>query len=90
MEDSRAWRRQLDGLANEFTVLAWDAPGCGQSSDVPESWRLADYADALAAWLNAVHVEHAHVLGLSWGSSLALEFYRRHSHIPASLILAWS
>jgi pimeloyl-ACP methyl ester carboxylesterase len=21
------WRRQLDGLCDEFTVVAWDAPG---------------------------------------------------------------
>jgi pimeloyl-ACP methyl ester carboxylesterase len=88
MEDSRAWARQLDGLADEYTVFAWDAPGCGQSTDVPETWRLPDFADALAAWLRAAEVEHPHVLGLSWGSSVALEFYRRHSGVPASLILA--
>lgn len=88
MEDSRAWARQLDGLSDEYTVFAWDAPGCGHSSDVPESWRMPDFADALAAWLDAVHAEHPHLLGLSWGSSVALEFYRRHSDFPASLILA--
>jgi pimeloyl-ACP methyl ester carboxylesterase len=26
--DSREWRRQLDGLSDEFTVVAWDMPGC--------------------------------------------------------------
>lgn len=88
IDDSRAWRRQLQGLSDEFTVLAWDSPGCGQSSDVPESWRLPDFADALAAWLRCLNLEHPHVLGLSWGSSVALEFYRRHSAVPASLILA--
>jgi pimeloyl-ACP methyl ester carboxylesterase len=88
MEDSRAWSRQLDGLADEYTVLAWDAPGCGQSTDVPETWRLPDFADALAAWLRAAEVEHPNILGLSWGSSVALEFYRRHSDAPASLLLA--
>lgn len=88
MDDSRLWRRQVDGLADEFTVLAWDAPGCGRSSDVPESWRMPEYADALAAWLGATGIERPHVLGLSWGSSVALELYRRHPQMPASLILA--
>jgi pimeloyl-ACP methyl ester carboxylesterase len=88
MEDSRSWMRQLDGLSDEFTVLAWDAPGCGQTTDVPESWRLPEFADALAAWLHALNVKRPHLLGLSWGSSVALELYRRHSAIPASLILA--
>jgi pimeloyl-ACP methyl ester carboxylesterase len=88
MEDSRVWTRQLEGLADEYTVLAWDAPGCGRSADVPETWRLPDFADALAVWLRAMGVKHPHVLGLSWGSSVALEFYRRHADCPASLILA--
>jgi len=88
LDDSRSWRRQIEGLKDEFTVLAWDAPGCGQSSDVPESWRMADFADAAAAWLRGAGVERPHILGLSWGSSVALEFYRRHPRIPVSLILA--
>jgi pimeloyl-ACP methyl ester carboxylesterase len=88
MEDSRAWTRQFESLAEHFTLLAWDAPGCGQSSDVPETWRLADFADALSALLHELNVGHPHVLGLSWGSSVALEFYRRYSATPASLILA--
>jgi len=86
-DDSRSWRWQIDGLADEFTVMAWDAPGCGSSSDVPQSWRMPDYADTLAEWLKAVGVEWPHILGLSWGSSVALEFYRRYPKVPASLIL---
>ena len=35
--DSRMWRPQLESLANEFTVIAWDAPGAGQSADPRES-----------------------------------------------------
>jgi pimeloyl-ACP methyl ester carboxylesterase len=88
MEDSRAWTRQLDGLSDRFTVIAWDAPGCGQSSDVPETWRLANFADALSGFLHELNVMHPHVLGLSWGSSVALEFYRRSTAAPASLVLA--
>jgi pimeloyl-ACP methyl ester carboxylesterase len=88
VEDCRSWTRQISGLSDEFTVLAWDAPGCGDSSDIPETWRLPDYASALASWLNALGVVKPHVLGLSWGSSVALEFYRLHPDSPASLILA--
>ncbi len=88
MDDSRSWRRQIEGLSDEFTVYAWDAPGCGLSSEPPETWRMPEYADCLLGWLDAVGVEAPHVLGLSWGSSLALELYRRRSDRPASLILA--
>src|SRR5437879_4790571 len=37
--DGRAtWGRQLEGLSDEFTVIAWDAPGAGRSSDPPASF----------------------------------------------------
>ena len=51
--DSRDWRRQLEGLGDEFTVVAWDAPGCGGSGDAPASYRLPDYADCLAGFVAA-------------------------------------
>jgi pimeloyl-ACP methyl ester carboxylesterase len=85
--DSRVWRHQLDDLSDEFTVVAWDAPGCGQSADPPESFRLPDYADVLAGLIAALGVRRPHLLGHSFGGSLVLELYRRHPHVPATLIL---
>jgi pimeloyl-ACP methyl ester carboxylesterase len=85
--DSRIWRLQLDALSAEFTVIAWDAPGCGQSDDPPPSYRLPEYADALAGMLDRLQIERAHVLGHSFGGALALELYRRHPELPATLIL---
>lgn len=39
------WRWQLEQLADEFTVVACDAPGAGRSSDPPETLGMAGYAD---------------------------------------------
>ena len=88
LSDSREWRRQLEGLSDEFTVVAWDAPGCGQSSDPPETFRLPEYADCLAAFVDALGLGRSHVLGLSFGAGLALELYRRHPTVPRTLVLA--
>jgi pimeloyl-ACP methyl ester carboxylesterase len=81
------WRRQIDGLSDEFTVVAWDAPGAGGSSDPPESFGMAGYADCLAGFVDRLRLDKLHVAGLSFGGALALEFYRRHSGIPMTLIL---
>lgn len=86
--DSRVWRRQLAGLADEFTVVAWDEPGAGRSADPPEKFTLSDYSDYLAAFIEALELGAAHVAGLSWGGVLAQELYRRHPESVASLILA--
>ncbi|MDP9070211.1 MAG: alpha/beta hydrolase [Actinomycetota bacterium] len=88
MSDSRVWREQLEDLSDEFTVVAWDAPGCGQSSDPPETFRLPQYADCLAGFIDVVGLGRPHVLGHSFGGGLALELYRRHAGIPRSLVLA--
>jgi pimeloyl-ACP methyl ester carboxylesterase len=88
LDDARGWRRQFEGLAEGLRVLAWDAPGCGGSSPVPEHWRLGDWAEALATWLDGTGVERPHLLGLSWGSSIALAFHDRYPDVAASLILA--
>jgi pimeloyl-ACP methyl ester carboxylesterase len=77
----------MDALSDQFTVIAWDAPGCGGSFDPPEDFGLEGYADCLAGLIAALGLERPHVLGLSFGSGLALELYRRHPQIPRSLVL---
>jgi pimeloyl-ACP methyl ester carboxylesterase len=87
--DARStWRRQIDDLSDEFTVVAWDVPGAGRSSDPPESFRLPDYADTLAGFLDTLGLGRVHLVGLSFGGALALEFYRRFPTTVMSLVLA--
>lgn len=87
-EDSRTWTPQLDALADEFTVIAWDEPGAGGSSDVPEGFRLSDYGDSLAGLIRALDVSPCTLVGLSWGVTVILELYRRHPGVVRSLVLA--
>jgi hypothetical protein len=49
--DSRTWQWMLPYLSRDHTVIAWDAPGFGQSSDIDDTWRAAQFADALAAFV---------------------------------------
>jgi pimeloyl-ACP methyl ester carboxylesterase len=88
LSDGREWRHQIDALSDRYLVVAWDAPGCGASSDPPESYRLRDYADCLAGLIRALDLDRPHLAGLSFGAGLALAFYERYPSVPASLILA--
>lgn len=87
VSDCRVWEAQIEAFSHRFSVIAWDAPGCGQSTDPPESFRLPDYADALAGVLGQLGVGPAHVLGHSFGGALALELAARHPSAVATLIL---
>ena len=85
--DGRMWRPQLAALADEFTVVAWDEPGSGRSSDIPPGFGLTDYADSLAALIEGLALGRAHVAGLSWGGTVVQELYRRRPELVSSLIL---
>src|SRR5688500_12364978 len=74
-QDGRVWQPQLADLADEFTVVTWDEPGAGGSSDVPEDFGLADYAHCLARLIEALELGPAHVAGLSWGGTVVQELY---------------
>jgi pimeloyl-ACP methyl ester carboxylesterase len=87
VSDSRVWRVELASLSDSFTLVAWDAPGCGASSDPPEHFRLPEYAECLEDFVDALGLERVHLLGHSWGSVLALELYQRRPSIVRSLIL---
>ena len=85
--DGRVWAPQLAGLADAFTVVAWDEPGAGGSSDVPPDFGLGDYALSLAELIEGLGLGPAHVAGLSWGGTVALELYRLRPDLVATLVL---
>jgi len=86
--DLRVWRRQLAELADEFDVVAWDAPGAGASPDPPAEFALADWAVCCADFLDALSLGPAHIVGLSWGGLLAQELFRLAPERVRSLVLA--
>lgn len=87
-QDLRVWKKQIDRLSKNFTVVAWDAPGAGISDDPPDNYAMNDWADCLATFLDSLRIKQAHILGISWGGVLAQAFYQRHPEKVLSLILA--
>ena len=86
--DSRMWQPQIEKLSQQFTVIAWDAPGAGQSSDPPEGFTLSDWAKCLEKLLNSLEIRSAHMIGLSWGGILAQQYYSQFPKRIKSMILA--
>jgi pimeloyl-ACP methyl ester carboxylesterase len=82
------WRHQLDDLSDEFTVVAWDAPGAGRSSDPPPSFGIAGYAECLAGFVASLGLGRVHLAGLSFGGIVALQLLRRQRSIPITMVLA--
>jgi pimeloyl-ACP methyl ester carboxylesterase len=81
------WAAQLDSLSDEFSVVAWDAPGTGSSSDPPADFGMVGYAECLAGFVHRLGLERPQLVGLSFGGALVLATHHRHRGLAASLTL---
>ena len=70
---SGSWVCQMQALSATHTVLAWDAPGYGQSEPLqPEQPQAGDYAERVWAWLDALGLSQPVTLvGHSLGALMA-------------------
>lgn len=86
-EDSRTWTEEFERLHRYVDVIAWDAPGCGASDDVPRAWGDTDWADAASGFVTALGLSAPAVAGFSLGSMIALLLARDHPASVGRLVL---
>lgn len=82
------WNAQQRALGQHCRTVAWDARGYGDSDDYDGPLAFADFSADLLRVLNHLSVEQAHLVGLSMGGRIALDFCGRHADRVASLVLA--
>ena len=82
-----AWEPQLEALLDEFRCVAWDMPGYGESDPI-DPLTFEAIADAAVGLLDALSVDRAHVVGLSFGGQQALHLALRHPNRVDRLVLA--
>jgi pimeloyl-ACP methyl ester carboxylesterase len=77
---TEAWYGFLPQLLPQYDVLLYDYPGQGKTiaEDVP--CYINRFADYLARIADGLGVERLHVMGISYGGFVALEFGRQHRH----------
>lgn len=82
--DRRHWDDQFEALAESHRVIRYDVRGFGQSS-VPEGDPYSHHDD-LKALLDYLGVSKGHIVGLSMGSGIAVDFVLAHPEMSRSLI----
>ncbi|MDR2112682.1 MAG: alpha/beta hydrolase [Candidatus Accumulibacter sp.] len=85
---SRSWAFQLEDFSSAFRVVAWDAPGYGQSDD--QAVDIDAYAAAFAAFLDVVGGAPAALVGHSMGGSVGARFAALHPDKVDRLVLSCS
>lgn len=87
--DSSLWTlQQVPALSTHFRVVLLDNRDTGRSSRADHHYDIADMADDLAGLLDALDIDSAHLLGLSMGSMIGIEFALRHADRLDRLVLA--
>ena len=83
--DHRHWDKQFELLTSGFSVIRYDVRGWGRSTDPVAGSPFSDFSD-LAALLNYLEVESAHIVGWSFGSGVAFDFVTAYPDRARSLV----
>src|SRR5829696_2859275 len=87
--DSSLWTlQQVPVLSTRFRVVLLDNRDAGRSSRADHQYTIADMADDVAGLLDALDIRRTHLLGLSMGSMIGMEFALRHADRLDRLVLA--
>jgi pimeloyl-ACP methyl ester carboxylesterase len=73
---TKAWYGFVPRLQPDFDVLLYDYPGQGQSSARDVSYSIPAIASYLTSILDHLSIARVHVMGVSYGGFIALDFAR--------------
>ncbi len=81
------WDRQVSALSDRYRCLRYDTRGHGRSLVVNRPVKIEDLADDLAALLDALGIDTAHMVGLSLGGMTGQALALRRPEKLDSLVL---
>ncbi|HKW59864.1 MAG TPA: alpha/beta hydrolase [Candidatus Dormibacteraeota bacterium] len=89
--DQACYAFQVGDYAKHFTCISVDLRGAGQSDKPDSPYSTELFADDIAAFMQAIGVESAHVTGLSLGAAVGMWLAAKHPDKVRTLSLhsAW-
>lgn len=81
------WEPQVDALAREFTVVAYDVRGHGRTGKPAGTYSVTQFAADAASLITALALAPVHVVGLSMGGMIAFQLAADHPELVRSLVI---
>jgi proline iminopeptidase len=87
---SSFYLKSLEQLGDDRPVIRYDQLGSGKSDHITDTtaFTIAHFVEELDSLRRHLRIDRLHVYGHSWGTMLAVEYYRSHPDHVASLTLA--
>jgi 3-oxoadipate enol-lactonase len=82
-----SWAYQAPELSQHHRLLLYDCRGMWQSDHPPGPYSMELHAEDLAALLDALGIERAHIGGTSYGAEVSMVFALKYPERTASLII---
>ena len=87
MMSHKSWDLFIDDFSTHFQVLRLDMIDQGESSKAENDYTQAIQVDMLKALFDHLTIRKAHVLGISYGGSIALQFAAKYQSSVDKLLL---
>lgn len=87
MMSTASWGLQKPVLEKHLQVLLYDCRGMWRSDHPDGPYSMEQHADDLAALLNALGIDHAHIGGISYGAEISMVFALKYPEKTKSLIV---
>ena len=85
--DYACYAFQVAEYAKHFTCISLDLRGTGESDKTDGAYTTEHLADDIAAFMNAMGIQRAHVTGLSLGAAIGMWLAAKHPDMVTSLSL---
>jgi pimeloyl-ACP methyl ester carboxylesterase len=89
-DNSTTWQPVHSSLARNFTVIAPDLLGHGESDKPRADYSVAAYANGMRDLLSVLGIDRATVVGHSLGGGVAMQFAYQFPHLVERLVLVGS
>jgi pimeloyl-ACP methyl ester carboxylesterase len=87
--NGHSWHKQIAHLAGTHSPIAIDLPGHGRSSGTDGMNSMREYADFVAAFLDALQIRSAVIAGHSMGGAIAMQTALAHpSRVDGLMLVA--
>jgi pimeloyl-ACP methyl ester carboxylesterase len=85
--DARSWLKNIEVLAEKYTVYAPDLPGFGESQPLEGDSYIPEYADFVESFAEKLGLQHYYLMGHSVGGGVALNCALKSPHKIKKLVL---